>query len=756
MRKPIMALSVLIALGICQLGLAESVMPPLINVLQDFGSSITIEFILQGYEIEPVDINGISCSKVSLPKQVTFLEKGMPELPTIARNIIIPDDGLMDYRIIDIEYETREVNTIIPSKGNLYRNVDPKTVPYTFNEFYNSDTWWPEKTIEIDEPFILRDYRGLNIRFNPFQYNPMRNELKIAKRVVIEVYEIGKGSINVLTRNNHAVTREFADIYDNIFLNFGDARYDSLTEQAGRMLIITADAYASNMQPFKIWKRQKGIDTKVATISSIGNSQTNIKNYIQNEYNAGGLVWVLLVGDGNEVIPALGTIGAASGEDADPVYAYTAGSDYYPDIFISRFSSRGGTAINIDKQVSRSINYEKIPQVGEDWYHIGLGVASNEGSPTDYTRCDWLKDSLLDYTYTEIKSQYQGFGGSAAGIKNDIEAGLSIINYIGHGYTGGWGSVPFSTSDLNSLNNPWMLPFVISVACDVGNFNGSDCFCEVSVTAGTIDTADGFLVHWGSTIGQSWVPPCIGQEGAVNRLTHNLSNTAGGIFFNGACYMIEYYGGSPDGVDMAQTWHIFGDGSVQLRTDTPQAMTVNHADSINVGQNTFEVNVPGVENALVGLYADTLLLGSGYTDVLGNATISLIPGPSANDSMDITVTGYNKIPYLGSIPITGIEEDADNTYLSPPNTFITLSPNPFHDQLNITYQLAKGSDQNPRMKIFDKTGRLIRSLPINHLTIQPFNQIIWDAKDNFGNTVPAGIYFVELKSGVLRKAILIK
>jgi hypothetical protein len=194
-------------------------------------------------------------------------------------------------------------------------------------------------------------------------------------------------------------------------------------------------------------------------------------------------------------------------------------------------------------------------------------------------RCTWLADSLLLYYYTSVDSSYDPWGSSTT-IKNRIEAGTSIINYIGHGSTTGWGNGGgFSISDINSLNNPWMLPFVLSVACVVGNFNGSDCYCEASVTAGTVSDPDGFLVHWGSTINQSWVPPCIGQEGAVNLLTHDRKNTAGGIMFNGACYMIEYYGATnSEGIEMAQTWHIFGDASVQLRTDTPASMTVNHDD----------------------------------------------------------------------------------------------------------------------------------------------------------------------------------
>ncbi|GAI28529.1 unnamed protein product, partial [marine sediment metagenome] len=157
----LLSILVLVLLAISNLGLVEAARTPAIKVIQDNGSSITVEFELQGYEIEQVDINGITCSRIKLPGQVTFLEKGLPELPTIARNIIIPDDALMEYRIVNIEYDTKKINPVVPSKGNLYRNINPDDIAYTFDKFYQTDSWWPKNTIEIYEPFILRDYRGL-------------------------------------------------------------------------------------------------------------------------------------------------------------------------------------------------------------------------------------------------------------------------------------------------------------------------------------------------------------------------------------------------------------------------------------------------------------------------------------------------------------------------------------------------------------------------------------------------------------------
>jgi flagellar hook assembly protein FlgD len=51
------------------------------------------------------------------------------------------------------------------------------------------------------------------------------------------------------------------------------------------------------------------------------------------------------------------------------------------------------------------------------------------------------------------------------------------------------------------------------------------------------------------------------------------------------------------------------------------------------------------------------------------------------------------------------------------------------------------------LQIHDLAGRLVKSFPFNHLTIQPFNQMTWDGRDDHGKSVPKGIYFCKLEAG---------
>ncbi|MDI6841162.1 MAG: C25 family cysteine peptidase, partial [bacterium] len=651
---------------------------PEVRVIEATDSKVVMEFKLSGYYLDIIEIDGKPYSKIVLPGVVTFLEKGLPALPKLSKSVIIPDNAMMNYRVAELEYEIREVYPVIPSKGNLYRNIDPATVSYTFSEFYNKDEWFPKEVVELHNPFIIRDFRGQTIELHPFQYNPVRKELKVIKRVVIEVYQSGIGGQNIkIRRGKHDISREFYPLYENLFINFLPARYDTIAEKAGRMLIITKDSYYNNILPLVEWKKQKGIPTKVVKISEVGNTQTNIKNYIQTEYNTEGVTFVLLVGNGDDIVPARGTVGHASGETADPVYMYLEGNDYYPDAFISRFSANNAT--HVDNQVARSIKYEKEPELGGSWYCKGTGIASNqsggEGIP-DYERANWIRDTLLNYTYTSVDKIYDPYGTTSM-IRDSVNAGRSIINYLGHGWYDSWGNGGgFTVSDVHALTNTNKLPFIISVACFVGEFvNTIECFCEAWLWAGTPAEPNGAIAHYGSTIPQSWDPPCYAQFEASMLFARGRMTTAGGTTFNGSCWMIQQLGN--DGVEMFQTWHLFGDASVQLRNNTPYPTTVNYQPVIPVGEFDLTVSVGSegapINEALVCAKLDTIFV-SRYTNTSGEATLPIVTTEPC--TLWITVTGHNLQPYEGYalviVPATVIINPDTITVNTATNVSVTV------------------------------------------------------------------------------------
>jgi len=110
------------------------------------------------------------------------------------------------------------------------------------------------------------------------------------------------------------------------------------------------------------------------------------------------------------------------------------------------------------------------------------------------------------------------------------------------------------------------------------------------------------------------------------------------------------------GWDMTDTWHVFGDPSLQVRTDTPEDLTVTHNPTIPVGAESFDVDVPGVENALCALTRDYHLLGYAYTDETGHAVIEFEHPINDEGDAYLVVTAYNAIPYMTPMEVEGINE----------------------------------------------------------------------------------------------------
>ena len=85
-----------------------------------------------------------------------------------------------------------------------------------------------------------------------------------------------------------------------------------------------------------------------------------------------------------------------------------------------------------------------------------------------------------------------------------------------------------------------------------------------------------------------------------------------------------------------------------------------------------------------------------------------------------------------------------NEDLMVPSSFFLHQnyPNPFNPTTRIKYDMSK--DGNALIEVIDVKGNHIRTL-LNGYVQMGSKSIIWDAKNNNGEKVPAGIYFYTLK-----------
>ncbi|MFC2104042.1 C25 family cysteine peptidase [Bacteroidota bacterium] len=609
-----------------------------------------IKFELGDYSKKAVRTNLGSAVIFSIEDGSKLKIKGAPDLPKISRSIIIPDQKDVDITIKDQKYiEIKDV-LVAPSKGIITREKNPDEIPYEFGEIYTENSFYPGNVADLNDPYILRNFRGQVININPFKYNPVTKVLRIYTSILFELSEKESNaeSKNLFERNKESkISQEFNEIYKNHFLNYSiNTKYTAL-EEDGEMLIISPEEYISALDTFIQWKKQRGLQIELVEYSTIGSTAEEIKTYIDNYYNENNLTYLLLIGDAEDV-PSI----AKSG-DSDAAYGHILGDDSYAEVFVGRFSAE--SIEEVETQVARTIYYERDIDEIAIWLSKGIGIASDEGGggqgddgESDIQHMDNIRTDLLNYGYNLVDQVYDP-DATPSDVSQGVNEGRSIINYVGHGSDYSWATSGFSRDNVNALTNENMLPFIFDVACVNGNFHGQTCFAESWMRATNNNNPTGAVAIIASTINQSWSSPMDAQDEMVDIVVesyeNNIKRTFGGITINGCMHMIDEYGS--DGSDMTNTWTIFGDPSLLIRTKAPLEMNISHNPIIFVGATEF--NVDGNDSCYVSLTLNDEIIATAQI-LDGSAALSFEALPSV-DTLLITVTGYNKITYQSSINV---------------------------------------------------------------------------------------------------------
>ncbi len=640
--------------------------PNLISSSSDYSETI-LEFNLGGFFITDVNAPVQNSKIISIPRTGRISKQGEPDLPQLTAPLIIPDMANMEIEIIETEFFVLNNIEIAPSKGDFSRQIDPNTIPYIYGDVYQQNDWYPGKMTELSPPHILRDFRATVAIVYPFQYNPVTKELKVYSKIIVKVSfsETPEPPVNPLYRDKPitSIVEDFHYVYKERYLNYSPNKYTAPLER-GPILVISHGAFVNDMLPYVKWKNQIGFPTEIVSVSTIGNTSANIKNYVNNYYNTNGLAFLLIVGDHTQVVTYSYGASPYGTQFSDNWYGDLAGNDAYVEVLVGRFSAT--TSTHVQTQVQRTIEYEKATGMTTGWQTYGMGVARNEGAgaghdggESDCQHMNNIRTRLLNYNYTVVHQDYDYNCGvpntTATQISNRLNAGVTVLNYCNHGSETGWSVASYNITHVNALTNVKKLPFIWSVACLNGQFTySSDCFAEAWLKARHNVTGEptGAIGVYMSTISQPWVPPMDAQD-EFNRIMCELiagkiRRTYGAISKCGTFHMLDLAPTNNDRLYTARTWTIFGDPSLMVRTHNPTSMTVTHGPTILDGATNLVVNC-NTNNAFVTLTINYNIIGTGIISG-GTSNITFAP-VNAGDTILVTVTAYNKIPYEGIVVV---------------------------------------------------------------------------------------------------------
>jgi len=135
----------------------------------------------------------------------------------------------------------------------------------------------------------------------------------------------------------------------------------------------------------------------------------------------------------------------------------------------------------------------------------------------------------------------------------------------------------------------------------------------------------------------------------------------------------------------------------------------------------------------------------------------------ADGEIDLALADLMATDVLGNpLPITVLSAVEDLVVSTLPDRFALTQnyPNPFNPETTIHYDVpaSAGTDLQVRVEVFDVLGQVVRTL-VDAPNAPGSYEVTWDAKNQTGTEVSAGVYFCRMVAGdfeMTRKMVLLK
>ncbi len=653
-----MCVIVLVGLGSGSIAAAGEVVvlaPEATGLAIEAGESELLHVTVSELTLEGIEIDNASWAVVRAPDSHNLMMRGLPSLPYLASEYLLGrTDGvaleLADSRVREIDLGALGFAGVAPSKGHFDRGTDPATVPWVFDDkVYGSAAAFPFDHALIGRPFISGPIRGQALQVPVAFWRPDTNTLTVVEEARYRVVHLPDAA-NPRLGPDRPLTGAFDAAVRLHAVNYSSFRgRTSPFVEAGRQLIIVDDDFVDDIQPFAEWQTLVGYPTVVVPTSAAGTTAAAVKTTIQSFYDEPeGLAWIVLVGDSPQIPTLTGVHSQHS--PCDPCFTKLEGTDNRPDAAISRISAVTGDQVAV--QAAKILGYEQLPDAGSAgaWTQAGFGIGSDDTGGTglaDWQRIELLRTDLMapGYSYTEFDQIYHSSATSSQ-VANAVNAGRGLGLYIGHGWSGGWSTTGFDTSDVHNLTNADLLPTIWSVACNNGEFTVNECFGEAWLR----DDEGGAVSFEGGTTTESWVPPCDAQRGIVDALRLETAFTTGGQHMAGKHHVMDVHGdsSSSEGNKWVEQSTLFGACTTWMRTLPAVAPDEPDDFSSAGGTASLTVKVGGAplakaNAAIVSFFDDAggaaNVLGSGLIDANGHVTAAVTGDPT-----HCHIHGQNLIP----------------------------------------------------------------------------------------------------------------
>ncbi|MBN2564935.1 MAG: hypothetical protein JXB46_04415, partial [Candidatus Eisenbacteria bacterium] len=634
-----------------------------VEMLSSGMSGVSMSVDVPGLETYDIATQMGTFSELRIPGSYFSVGVGAPKLPVIRQYIEIPQGATPRLNIVKADY----TETLLSDLGVTHRiqPVQP-SVPkiagaredaqFVIDEgAYAVDAFGPDIAARMGEIGQIRAHRFVELEIYPVQYNPVSGAVRYLTDIELAVDFDGADWSATQVRLERYASPDFDAMARRNFLNAGDFTVGrGFPALPIGYLIITYDAFYEEVEMLAGLRHRLGYETTVTKTSEIpgGPTAANIQAYIIDAYNTWDTppTFVLLVGDTPQIPPFNGSAGS---HVSDTYFVcMDGGGEWLPDAFVGRLSCT--TEAQVTHLVDKTVKYIRFAlSSGPEWTKKCTFMASSDNYTVSEGSHNYCIDNWVQPAgYTDINKRYSvTYSATTQQCIDDINGGISMLTYSGHGSTNGWADgPPMTASQVNALTNADMLPMVQSYACITGEFDAA-CFGETWTNA-----TNGGVLFLGASNSSYWDEDDIMERGVYDSWFGEDITWARGMFNEGLWDVYQAYSGGGRTQYYYEMYTVFGDPALDPWTDTPQDLSVSYQAALPLGQDVFPVDVATasrapVEGALVCLYMDGQFYETGLTNASGHADIVLSTPPQDVGQMEVWVSKHNFKPSSGTVDV---------------------------------------------------------------------------------------------------------
>jgi hypothetical protein len=478
-----------------------------LEILEANTRHLLLELTLPSFEIEIVVHNGIQYQRLRVPGWGYWGQPGYPRLPRHSVPVGLPWPGDPKITVVEIDSEVVPVDLIYPTPALTSGGTDEEPqVVETFAidaDAYHADTVYPGLPTEATDYGLLRDQSLFQLRFYPFQYNPVRQELTVHRRLRVLV-TFPSAPLSPADVTAEPMPPSFEKILQQTLVNYnslprppampssqsGPPPASELApfDAQGSYVIVTHPDFYNAVQGLATYRVGQGESVVVVKTDDLYDqynggvkSAQAIRDFLVDAYTNWSTkpVYVLLVGDASDdpatlpdLLPAYYVATLPFGEAPnDGWYAKVNGDDNYPDLIVGRIPAR--SEADVTTVANKVQAYEQFSPLAA-WFYRGLLVA-DDNDPVFQGDME-LVANLLPANI--IPTKIYAYDPSTS-VQNEIGAGTLLVAYSGHGSgSTKWGRWPnsvriYEQAQMPGLWNGDKLPFMTVANCRNGLFSES-------------------------------------------------------------------------------------------------------------------------------------------------------------------------------------------------------------------------------------------------------------------------------------------